>query len=622
MTTQKNFFFSKLDEIIGLDLRSLAVFRIGLALVTLTDLITRAKALNEHYTDNGVLPRSALIDNFTNSWYWSINLISGEPFIQGLIVAVAILFALAMLVGYRTRLATIACWALIISLNNRNPGLIFAADHVLRAMLFWAMFLPLGACYSVDSALNSSSNPLPKKVSSGATLAFAIQVCYIYIWSAAFKTKSEIWWPDGDAVYYSLSFDQYVTNFGQFLLTFPESVLKSITFVTLVFEWIGPLMLFIPFKNSLFRCIAIISFSLLHIGFGLSFHIGILSYLSVFNWLAFTPSFIWDKAQQKIENQQRQGLTIYYDADCGFCKKVVHLLRTFLILPKTPLFMAQDYPSIYEDMLTHNSWVVEDWEKNRYFKWEGLIYVISLSPLFRFIVPILKWPPLMSLGTKFYETIASNRQFAGKFTAPLKFRPIEVCPSLIFNIITITLLLLTTMWNLKSFVDQTYAWRKEQKNDWITFSYKLLHKKSLQYIHPIGYMTRLDQSWSIFAPAPPRDDGWHVIEGKLKDGSTVNVLEENKPISWEKPTPKQRQELYKTIQWRVYFITLNRAMGGQLYPSYAAYLCRQWNSAHNEQKKLDSFIIYFMDERTVPPGEQQTVEKKVHYEKSCSNKIK
>ncbi|MGB3507693.1 MAG: hypothetical protein WBA93_00275 [Microcoleaceae cyanobacterium] len=618
MTKPKIFSLSKLDEIISLDLRSLAVFRIGLALMTLADIISRARALNAHYTDNGLLPRSALID-LLNPWYWSINLISGHPFIQGLIFAVAIFFALAMLFGYRTRLATIASWALIISLNNRNPALIFAADHVLLAMLFWSMFLPLGACYSIDSALNSSSNPLPKRVCSGATLAFVIQLCYIYIWSAAFKTKSDIWWPDGDAVYYSLSFDQYATVFAQFLLSFPEQILKLLTISALIFEWVGPLIIFIPFRNTLFRCIAIISFVLLHIGFELCFHLGILSYLSMFNWLALTPSLIWDKAEQKIENQQRQGLTIYYDADCGFCKKVVYLLRTFLILPKTPLFKAQDYPSIYEDMLAENSWVVEDWQQNRYFKWEGIIYVVSLSPLFRFIVPILKWQPIKSLGTKIYETIASNRQFAGKFTAPLKFRPIEVCPSLIFNIITITLILLTTMWNFQSFVKQTYLWRKEKKNDWITASYQLLNRRTLQYIHPIGYMTRLDQSWSIFAPAPPRDDGWHIIEGKLKDGSTVNVLAEGKPISWDKPNIKQRQELYDTIQWRVYFITLNRAVGKTLYPHYAAYLCRQWNSTHQGKKQLDGFIIYYMDERTVPPDEIQTVEKTVHYEKSCSN---
>ncbi|MDY7014089.1 MAG: HTTM domain-containing protein, partial [Cyanobacteriota bacterium] len=312
---------ANLKTIFGLDLRSLAVFRIGLALAVIADLVTRARALEAHYTDVGILPRTILIERLLRPWYWSIHLISGQPAVQVFLFSLAIGLAICLLFGYRTRLVTIASWALIISVQNRNPVLSFAGDHVLRAVLFWAMFLPLGACYSIDSALNSSSQPLPKRICNGATIAFIIQICFIYIWSAAFKTKSDLWWPTGDAVYYSLSFDQYTTAFGQFLLGFPNSFLRILTFAALGFEWVGPLLLFIPFYNSFFRIITIISFILLHIGFELCFDIGVLSYLSIVNWLCLIPSVVWDKAAQRLETSPRKGLEIYYDADCGFCKK-------------------------------------------------------------------------------------------------------------------------------------------------------------------------------------------------------------------------------------------------------------------------------------------------------------
>jgi hypothetical protein len=157
------------------------------------------------------------------------------------------------------------------------------------------MFLPLGACYSVESALNTNPNPLPKRVVSAATVAFMIQVCYIYMWSAAFKTKSETWWPDGTAVYYSLSYDQYGTAFASFLLSLPPELLKILTFSALIFEWIGPLLIFIPFRNSFFKIVAILSFILLHIGFGLSFHLGIFPFLSITKWLPIIHSLVWDK---------------------------------------------------------------------------------------------------------------------------------------------------------------------------------------------------------------------------------------------------------------------------------------------------------------------------------------
>lgn len=610
---------SKVQEILGLDLRSLALFRMGLALMVIADLISRAKALNAHYTDYGVLPRTAVINEIIHPWYWSIHLISGQPFVQGLLFALAFFVALLMLVGYRTRLATIATWALLISIQNRNLALIFAADDVLRAILFWAMFLPLGACYSIDSALNTSTKPLPKRVVSGATFALMVQLCFIYMWSAMYKTQSEIWWPDGDAVYYSLSFDQYATGFAQFLLGFPLPVLRVLTFKALWFEWLGPLMIFIPVLTSFFRCVAIISFILLHIGFELSFELGVLSFLSMATWLALTPSFVWDAAAKRVDTAERRGLTIYYDADCGFCKKVVHLIRTFLILPGTPLLMAQEDASIHADMEAQNSWVVVDWQGNRHFKFEAIAYVCSLSPLFWPLASVLRWNPVMAVGTKFYQAIASNRRTAGKFTKPLEWRPLEVNPSWLLNTVTLTLLALTSLWNLKGFVNQTFTRRAVQKNDWISLTHNFLSRKTFQRIDPIGRLTRLDQSWSIFAPAPPRDDGWHVIPGKLKDGSEIDVLRGRGSVIWEKPTPQQRKALYGNQQWRVYFINLNRAIGQKLYPYYGKYICNDWNSRHQGAQQLDSFEIYFMDERTVPPGEPQNVEKTNTWTQSCGD---
>ena len=47
-------------SVFRLDVRSLAVFRIGLALTILLDLAIRAQDLGAHYTDAGVVPRALL----------------------------------------------------------------------------------------------------------------------------------------------------------------------------------------------------------------------------------------------------------------------------------------------------------------------------------------------------------------------------------------------------------------------------------------------------------------------------------------------------------------------------------------------------------------------------------
>lgn len=609
-------FRERLGEIFGFDLRSLALFRIGLALVVLVDLCVRFSQVTAHYSEVGVLPLESLPKVSASPFYWSIFALSDSVLVQSILFIAAIAIALLLLIGYHTRLATIATWALIVSLHHRNPLLLFAADDVIRAVLFWAMFLPLGACYSVESALNTNPNPLPKRVVSAATIALMIQICYIYMWSAAFKTKSETWWPDGTAVYYALSYDQYGTAFAGFLLSLPQQFLKILTFSALIFEWVGPLLIFIPFRNSFFKIVAIISFILLHIGFGLSFHLGIFPFLSITHWLPLIPSVVWDWGQKRIKNPEREGLRINYDRDCGFCKKVVYLLRTFLILPGTPLLVAQDNPSVYEDMVAQNSWVVEDWQGKRYFKWSAITYIVSLSPIFWFLAPILRLPPFMAGGTRIYEWIASHRRFMGNFTKPLKFRPLTIKSSLPLNILAIFFLLLTSIWNLRSFVRQSVI-RGDLNTPLVQSLDRLLTRRTFNTIDILARVTRLDQYWTIFAPSPPRDDAWFVAVSQLADGSTVDLLREGQAITWDKPTESDRNRLYKTMQWRQYFINLDRTIGRSVYGEFGKYLCQNWNQHHDSGKQVKSLQLYIMRERTVAPGEKQGTEKELLWEQNC-----
>ncbi|MGK7931397.1 MAG: DCC1-like thiol-disulfide oxidoreductase family protein [Microcystaceae cyanobacterium] len=611
-------FIKQLKETIAFDRRALALFRMALALVIMADLISRARSLTAHYTDQGVLPTAVVTQNLLPSGYWSVHLLNGSTGWQIFLFGFALFISVLFLMGCRTRLATIVLWALTVSLQNRNPALHFAGDAVLRAILFWSMFLPLGSCYSVDSALNNASEPLPKRIISAATFAFMVQVAYIYMWSAAFKLKSPLWFPDGDAVWYSLQYDQYGRSFGAWLLTFPQELLRLMTHSTLLFEWLGPLLIFIPFWQFGFRSIAIVSFISLHAIFGLTFEIGIFSYLSIAIWLIFIPSEIWDRLENRISTPSREGLTIYYDADCGFCKKVVHFIRTLAILPATPLLTAQSQAEIYEEMQEINSWVVVGYDGQHYHKFEAIAYVCSISPVLFPLAPLFRWKPIMRVGTRFYEMVASNRKTAGLFTRPFKFRPILIRHSFLMTGIVLILLFLTSLWNLRSYVTQTFTRRKEQPKDWITMTDKLFKRRTFQRINILGRVTRLDQYWSIFAPGPPADDGWHVIVGQLKDGSEVNLLQEDKAVTWDKLSIKDRYEIYPNMQWRVFFTNLPRSMGKVLLPEYADYLCRRWNRNHSGEQQLEQLSVYFMDERTAPPDQIQTVEKTKNITHTCN----
>ena len=133
---KKGRWWATLRDRYSLDVRSLALLRIGLALTLLADLATRFGDLTAHYSDLGVLPRAVLTDGILKPGYWSLHLLSGQPFFQGVLFLLAAASAVAMLFGYRSRLATVASWVLLISVHNRNPLLIFAADVVLISVMF------------------------------------------------------------------------------------------------------------------------------------------------------------------------------------------------------------------------------------------------------------------------------------------------------------------------------------------------------------------------------------------------------------------------------------------------------------------------------------------------------
>ena len=63
-------------EVFGIDLRTLALFRVGLAVLLLADLALRARDLSAHYTDAGILPRAEAL-NVLSSGAFSLHLLNG-----------------------------------------------------------------------------------------------------------------------------------------------------------------------------------------------------------------------------------------------------------------------------------------------------------------------------------------------------------------------------------------------------------------------------------------------------------------------------------------------------------------------------------------------------------------
>jgi hypothetical protein len=285
--------YAKVEEIFGADLRSLATFRVVLALLVLADLAIRATDLSAHYTDTGIMPRTVLVEQVLSPWAFSLQLMNGGALFQGMLFGAAALAAFGMLVGYRTRLMTFVVWVLLLSIQLRNPLLNGSESSMLRMLFFWGMLLPLGAYWSVDRARSALPRPSPRFLSL-ATFGLFMQIAFVYWFTAALKAGPE-WRSDFTALYYALSLDQLATPIGHLLLDFP-SMLQALTLGTVVIEALGPLLLFCPFLTGPVRTGAALAFMGFHLGIWLTMDIGIFPWISAFCMVCFFPSWFWDRA--------------------------------------------------------------------------------------------------------------------------------------------------------------------------------------------------------------------------------------------------------------------------------------------------------------------------------------
>src|SRR3989344_3703047 len=243
-----------LKKVFSSDSRSLALFRMGFGILLILDILNRARDIVAHYTSQGVLPLDVLQERFFTKGHISIYFFNDSTWFVTLMFCIALIFAIMFLVGYRTKLATIVSWFFLISIQARNPVLLQGGDILFRLLLFWSIFLPLGRYWSFDNYLKYK-NKKPERIFSIGVVALLLQVILMYISTGLLKTGNE-WIPDGTAVYYALSIDQFTTNFGYLILS-NFALTQFLTYFVWFYWFIGPLLLLVSWKFDFVRILTI-----------------------------------------------------------------------------------------------------------------------------------------------------------------------------------------------------------------------------------------------------------------------------------------------------------------------------------------------------------------------------
>ncbi len=292
-------------EWIGADARSLALFRIVIGTDLLYELIGRSVFLAAHYTDAGVLPR-AIMPALSRRLILPIFRFSGELSVQVLLFLAAGLFAAMLMVGYRTRLATVLTWIMHLALIDRNPLIAGAGDNLMKFLLFWSMFVPLGECWSVDSLRARSSNTRQAQserpghsIVTWGVLALLLQIASVYLFAGLFKLQAPAW-RDGSAIERAMQIYTRCTPFGIWLLDHPH-FLSLNTYLIPWIQVVGALLLFAPFWNGPLRTLLFMIFTAFQFGLGACMVLGNFQQVAALMLIPFLPGWLWNKLARQNE---------------------------------------------------------------------------------------------------------------------------------------------------------------------------------------------------------------------------------------------------------------------------------------------------------------------------------
>ncbi|WP_058365384.1 HTTM domain-containing protein [Haloparvum sedimenti] len=296
-----------LDARLGADARGLAAFRIALGVVLIVDLALRSRELTAFYTDEGVLPRSTLVELYPAFSRYSLHAASGEGWAVALLFLLAAAVAAALAVGYRTRTAALLSLVLVASLQARNPLVLNAGDTLLWQLLALACLLPLGRRWSVDAVRRTrrdgrrsgdrdGSASEPDRARGFAPALLLTFVVVLYLSNGLVKLRGDAW-PGGTAVPQVFRLEHLSGPLGG-ALAGADGLLTVGTYAWLGLVLASPLLLLFTGRA---RTALAGAFVAAHLSMALTLAIGVFPLVSVAALLPFFPPRVWDAVERRLD---------------------------------------------------------------------------------------------------------------------------------------------------------------------------------------------------------------------------------------------------------------------------------------------------------------------------------
>jgi Vitamin K-dependent gamma-carboxylase len=292
----------------------------------------------------------------------------------------------------------------------RNPYLKSGAEDLAHLLLLWCVFLPMNRYWSVDSALDPQSPDRPYPALP--FIAIRLQIASLYLFAAFFKLAGAPW-RSGDAVIWALGDTAFgATPIGLFLVHHVPMLLRVVNYLVIAFQLAFPFLMYSPWHNTWTRSFGLAGAALMHLSFMLCLNMGGFPFLSLILLVLLVPD-VWIDRLLRRGRTQVERITIYYDPDCGFCRRVSLIIREFLLTRAARVLPASDEPEASRLLQQYQSWVVRTANGDIVLKWAALAYLLKQN----FIFAPLGWLSDVSFlrrpMERLYDLIGAHRKQLG-----------------------------------------------------------------------------------------------------------------------------------------------------------------------------------------------------------------
>jgi hypothetical protein len=177
---------------------TLGLVRIGFGALAVAWTLSLLPDLYDLFGPNGVAPQQP-----NRAYQWGVfDVWTGEP---ALLIGWGVLLvsAIALTVGWHSRLAAVLVFVLILAFQRRDPFVFNAGDVLIRIEALFLALSPCGAALSLDRRRTAGSFWSAQMRAPWPLRLMQVELSIIYLFTVQMKLAGETW-PQGTAVSYAL----------------------------------------------------------------------------------------------------------------------------------------------------------------------------------------------------------------------------------------------------------------------------------------------------------------------------------------------------------------------------------------------------------------------------------